>query len=441
MIPVVAMADAEVRAKSAAAASGAGEVAAEAAGGDAPVVVERPTSPAAGTVLERVATGVQEVVEAVTEYAVTHVPKESRDGAKALLANATSSAEAAVAYVRSLAKELRAVPATELPLIPIYEALHTAKLALSILLDAANKFDEKYHLSTSLMSVVEGAKSAANRAIVDGRARVEALVGKRTTDSAETEATAVRASAAGLITTSLAKSQQALEDLLSRVLEYDRVTAAKTTAASVLAGAMKATEAASAELRRVTESVRKTPARELPKAAVAAALDHATTAVATLTEKARAYDADYKVSESVTSAIDVAQARASAAVAEARSQLEAFSGNASTVAAAAADAALKRLLAIDQAYGVSAVAGSIVSTAALHVTALDEKYGITPAAAALDERYTGGMGAVAVAKATEVVGSTISAVTAHIASLDTSGEAAALEDDSATPAVDASKDE
>jgi len=225
----------------------------------------------------------------------------------------------------------------------------------------------------------------------------------------------VRASAAALVTTSLQRAQDALSDVLRAVAEYDakHTGGAATKATEYLDGAFKKTKAALSEVAAQAAEIRKKPLAELPSAAVATALEHASEALQQLKERARAYDNEIGVSAKVTDSLSAAQAAATSAVADARAQLTTATEAATARAASVTDAALRQMLTLDARFGVSDVATRAASSVAGHARGLDERFGVSASVGALDEKL-GGYGAAALARATELVDGAVGAVAGRI---------------------------
>lgn len=386
--------------------------------------------------------GVASTVGAVAAQ-ITHFAKEhaTAEGAKALLDAAVEKGKAALAGVRRLADELKDVPATELPLLPIYEAINAAKVALQGLLDAAMTFDKKYEVSQSLTSLLTSTRDKAAAAIIDGTDRLQAIVrgtgeggggGGEATDGAAGggaggpgSSSSVQAAAAALVSVSLQRASDALQEVLRQAREYDSVNTAATKAHEYLDGAVTKTKAALAEVQAAAQNIREKPLKELPLTAVTSALDHAKEALNQVAERARAYDNEIGASATITAHIETAQNRARNAVDNARSALADARVAATTTASSVTDSALRRLMALDEEYGVTAkttpVVGAVVGAVGDAYARVDAALGVTEKATALDAA-TGGYGAAAFAKATELVDTTVTAVAGRMEAVRSTGE-------------------
>jgi len=152
------------------------------------------------------------------------------------------------------------------------------------------------------------------------------------------------------VSAAIARATRALEEVRSKVYEYDAQCKASETAASYLGGPIQKAQKAFDDLAATTKSL-KDRTVQIPTKAFSRALDAANSALEQMTDLASKYDEKFQVSSKVQTAVSIPQEKCRTALTEV--------SNLATSASTAAHAQLQ-----DASHGISSRVAAIANSGA-----------------------------------------------------------------------------
>ncbi|KDO26688.1 hypothetical protein SPRG_20488 [Saprolegnia parasitica CBS 223.65] len=217
------------------------------------------------------------------------------------------------------------------------------------------------------------------------------------------------------------ETQTYLENLKKQLMAYDAEYKVSETATGYLQTAIESANHAVDELKKSAETLRSTTlsAAQKPVSLVQTALVQVTDSLATIKDQAAVYDAKFKnaVGEAKTGVENLTLATrqrttdaihtASEHAHELQVQLSAKAAGVSQSAIAYAGGVVQTVEAYDQYYNLSATLHEKVQLATEKAKELDDQYQVTQKAFDVDAKVTGGLGARAIQKGTDMVSSSV----------------------------------
>ncbi|OQR92349.1 hypothetical protein THRCLA_22392 [Thraustotheca clavata] len=212
-----------------------------------------------------------------------------------------------------------------------------------------------------------------------------------------------------------------LENLKKQLLAYDTEYKVSETASSYLQTAIESANTAVEELKKSAETLRTTTlsAAQKPVSLVQTALVQVTDSLALIKDQAAVYDAKFKVvvgeaktnvenltlatRQRTTEAIHTASEHAH----ELQTQLHAKAASVGQSAIGIAGGVVQTVEAYDQYYKVSEMLHEKVQQATEKAKELDDQYQVSQKAFDVDAKVTGGLGALAIQKGSDMVQSSV----------------------------------
>lgn len=220
---------------------------------------------------------------------------------------------------------------------------------------------------------------------------------------------------AGRIAAAIARAREALEEVKTKVKDYDAQYKASETASAHLGGAISKAQSAFDELASVATAL-KDKTVEIPTKAFTRTIAAANSSLEKISEVASTYDDKFKLSSTVKGAVDVPRKKCADALSEVSNRAAAVSAAANaklqgvndglraralSIASVGANMLFNTAAAIQGRYAIEEKAASAGTTVSGKATEIDEKYsvkdkagalmtGVLEKAGALDGKVTGG---------------------------------------------------